>query len=76
MSSSSVTDTARSPTDEIDLESKSGNAQRGEVPNDVTNQTPQYVAHQFPEDGRKAWVVVLGCWCTSFALFGYVKSFG
>ncbi|UKZ60910.1 uncharacterized protein TrAtP1_002180 [Trichoderma atroviride] len=26
--------------------------------------------------GLKAWLVVLGCWCTSFASFGYVNSFG
>lgn len=30
----------------------------------------------FPEGGTKAWLVVLGCWCTSFASFGYVNSFG
>ncbi|KAK5130044.1 hypothetical protein LTR08_002518 [Meristemomyces frigidus] len=30
----------------------------------------------FPEGGIKAWLVVLGCWCTSFASFGIVNSFG
>lgn len=30
----------------------------------------------FPEGGLKAWLVVLGCWCTSFASFGIVNSFG
>ena len=30
----------------------------------------------FPEGGTKAWLVVLGCWCSSFASFGYVNSFG
>lgn len=34
------------------------------------------VVHEFPEGGLKAWLVVLGCWCTSFASFGYVNSFG
>ncbi|KAB5583464.1 major facilitator superfamily domain-containing protein [Coniochaeta sp. 2T2.1] len=31
---------------------------------------------QFPDGGTKAWLVVLGCWCTSFASFGIVNSFG
>ena len=30
----------------------------------------------FPEGGSKAWGVVIGCWCTSFASFGIVNSFG
>lgn len=30
----------------------------------------------FLEGGTKAWLVVLGCWCTSFASFGIVNSFG
>jgi hypothetical protein len=30
----------------------------------------------FPEGGTKAWGVVIGCWCTSFASFGIVNSFG
>jgi hypothetical protein len=30
----------------------------------------------FPEGGSKAWGVVIGCWCTSFASFGVVNSFG
>lgn len=30
----------------------------------------------FPEGGSKAWGVVFGCWCTSFASFGIVNSFG
>ncbi|KAH8655726.1 major facilitator superfamily domain-containing protein [Xylariales sp. PMI_506] len=33
-------------------------------------------AQQYPEGGSRAWLVVLGCWCTSFASFGYVNSFG
>ncbi|RFU75119.1 major facilitator superfamily domain, general substrate transporter [Trichoderma arundinaceum] len=36
----------------------------------------QSVSHEFPEGGLRAWLVVLGCWCTSFASFGYVNSFG
>lgn len=36
----------------------------------------QPVHHEFPEGGMKAWLVVFGCWCTSFASFGYVNSFG
>jgi len=30
----------------------------------------------FPEGGSQAWGVVIGCWCTSFASFGIVNSFG
>lgn len=30
----------------------------------------------FPEGGLKAWLVVSGCWCTSFVSFGTVNSFG
>jgi hypothetical protein len=30
----------------------------------------------FPEGGARAWGVVIGCWCTSFASFGIVNSFG
>lgn len=36
----------------------------------------QSVQHEFSEGGLKAWLVVFGCWCTSFASFGYVNSFG
>jgi hypothetical protein len=36
----------------------------------------QSVHHEFQEGGLKAWLVVFGCWCTSFASFGYVNSFG
>ncbi|KAK0701979.1 major facilitator superfamily domain-containing protein, partial [Lasiosphaeria miniovina] len=31
---------------------------------------------EFPEGGTRAWLVVFGCWCTSFASFGIVNSFG
>ncbi|THW22493.1 MFS general substrate transporter [Aureobasidium pullulans] len=37
---------------------------------------PEPVMPLFPEGGTKAWLVVLGCWCTSFASFGIVNSFG
>lgn len=43
---------------------------------DTIDSKPQQLAHQFPEGGSKAWLVVLGCWCTSFATFGYINSFG
>ncbi|KAL1875242.1 hypothetical protein Daus18300_003313 [Diaporthe australafricana] len=43
----------------------------------VLEQKPQALAiPDFPEGGTKAWMVVLGCWCTSFASFGIVNSFG
>lgn len=34
------------------------------------------VVPDFPDGGTKAWMVVFGCWCTSFASFGIVNSFG
>lgn len=76
MSSSSAADTARAPAAELDLESNPNNVPGAKVPDDATDQRPQQVAHQFPEGGLKAWLVVLGCWCTSFVSFGYVNSFG
>lgn len=33
-------------------------------------------APTFPEGGATAWGVVIGCWCTSFASFWIVNSFG
>lgn len=40
-------------------------------------QKPQTPAMpDFPDGGTKAWMVVFGCWCTSFASFGIVNSFG
>ena len=76
MSLSSAADTAYASAAELDLESKPDNVPGDKVPADATDQKPQQVAHQFPEGGLKAWLVVLGCWCTSFASFGFVNSFG
>ena len=42
----------------------------------VSTGEPKSVMPLFPEGGSKAWLVVLGCWCTSFASFGIVNSFG
>ncbi|KAG6365562.1 hypothetical protein INS49_007173 [Diaporthe citri] len=42
-----------------------------------SEQIPQTSAMpDFPDGGTKAWMVVFGCWCTSFASFGIVNSFG
>jgi hypothetical protein len=60
----------------LDPESKSTDAPSNILSEATTEQKPQPVAHQFPEGGLKAWLVVLGCWCASFASFGYVNSFG
>jgi hypothetical protein len=76
MSCSSMEDTAYTPATKLDLESKPDAVSGDRVPHDATDQEPQQVAHQFLEGGSKAWLVVLGCWCTSFASFGYVNSFG
>lgn len=50
---------------------------------DVDNKMPQeevkpapFAMPIFPEGGATAWGVVIGCWCTSFASFGIVNSFG
>ncbi|KAH8692312.1 major facilitator superfamily domain-containing protein [Talaromyces proteolyticus] len=37
---------------------------------------PDLSVPNFPDGGTKAWLVVLGAWCTSFASFGIVNSFG
>ena len=73
MSSSSAADTTNA---EQDPEAKPDHLSDEKVPDGVAKQEPQQVAHQFPEGGMKAWMVVLGCWCISFASFGYVNSFG
>ncbi|EXJ87268.1 hypothetical protein A1O3_04227 [Capronia epimyces CBS 606.96] len=30
----------------------------------------------YPEGGRRAWIVVLGCFCVMFYTFGYLNAFG
>ncbi|KAK1252365.1 hypothetical protein MKX08_003552 [Trichoderma sp. CBMAI-0020] len=67
-------------TTEIESAIFSG-GEAGEGANEKATGTPienkdQSVHHEFPEGGLKAWLVVFGCWCTSFASFGYVNSFG
>lgn len=47
----------------------------GEEVVESSNETKAHV-HEYPEGGLRAWLVVFGCWCTSFASFGYVNSFG
>ncbi len=76
MSSLSAADPTHASAAELDLESKPDSVHGNKVPDDATDQKPQQVAHHFPEGGLKAWLVVLGCWCTSFASFGFVNSFG
>ena len=76
MSSPSMKSIDRAQAAELDLESKRDNVLGDEAPDNASDQKPQQAAHQFAEGGLKAWLVVLGCWCTSFASFGYVNSFG
>lgn len=45
-------------------------------PDEAIQPKPQPAMPVFAEGGTKAWLVVLGCWCTSFASFGIVNSFG
>ncbi|KAL7626426.1 hypothetical protein AAE478_003198 [Parahypoxylon ruwenzoriense] len=68
-STSSTAEAAHAAAAEPDLESKPTKEQ--EEPSQAAPVMPQ-----FPEGGFKAWMVVLGCWCTSFASFGIVNSFG
>ena len=54
--------------------SKAGNDVK-KLPQEETEPAPPTMP-AFPEGGSKAWGVVIGCWCTSFASFGIVNSFG
>lgn len=38
--------------------------------------SPATPAPFYAEGGMRAWLVVLGCWCVSFASFGIVNTFG
>lgn len=76
MSASSDQSDLQVTNHEMNLKSKSNDVTDNKLLAEDTDQTPQQVAHHFPEGGLKAWMVVLGCWCTSFASFGYVNSFG
>ena len=76
MSSSSATDTTHAPPRELDLESKAEDIPGNESSDNAVDQKSQAATYQFLEGGMKAWLVVLGCWYTSFATFGYVNSFG
>ncbi|OIW27899.1 MFS general substrate transporter [Coniochaeta ligniaria NRRL 30616] len=55
-------------------------AREADSDQDPESKTPgapeKHSEHVFPDGGAKAWLVVLGCWCTSFASFGIVNSFG
>ncbi|GAA5913169.1 uncharacterized protein JCM6883_006547 [Sporobolomyces salmoneus] len=33
-------------------------------------------AHDFPDGGLRAWLIVAGAWAVSFATWGYINSFG
>ena len=78
--SSSVPDTgsrARNAGPDLEAKLETDSAPKEEVSGDATDQkSPPPAMPHFPEGGTKAWLVVLGCWCTSFASFGYVNSFG
>ncbi|POR33770.1 Riboflavin transporter MCH5 [Tolypocladium paradoxum] len=68
---------ARAPDQNLESKLEAGSAFGEKAADDATDQKPPPPAvPHFPEGGLKAWLVVLGCWCTSFASFGYVNSFG
>ncbi|KAL7947996.1 MFS general substrate transporter [Trichoderma barbatum] len=60
-------------TTEIESAIFSGGEEAVESSNETKGNS---TSHEFPEGGPRAWLVVLGCWCISFASFGYVNSFG
>ncbi|TVY81816.1 Aspyridones efflux protein apdF [Lachnellula suecica] len=81
----SATNTTRAQSPNFERESKVEVEDAIEKPADlqsIDNSIAQEAAPAipvmpvFPEGGTKAWLVVLGCWCTSFASFGIVNSFG
>jgi hypothetical protein len=59
----------------LDPESKSADKEHAPLP-ELPEKPVEHLQPQFPDGGAKAWLVVLGCWCTSFASFGIVNSFG
>lgn len=76
---SSAADTAhaRAPDRVLESQQRSGSIPGKKAPEEAVDPKPAAPAMpHFPEGGTKAWLVVLGCWCTSFASFGYVNSFG
>jgi hypothetical protein len=71
----SKTASARDPEAELNSNSISYRGQRNDKSENLVT-AAQQVPHQFPEGGTKAWLVVVGCWCVSFASFGMINSFG
>ncbi|KAL4883140.1 major facilitator superfamily domain-containing protein [Aspergillus karnatakaensis] len=38
--------------------------------------SPDILIRQAPDGGLTAWLVIVGCWCTSFCSFGWLNSVG
>lgn len=74
--SSSTSETVPTTEKNHETESTPVNATENDSGGTAAAQVSNPTDHSFPEGGTKAWLVVLGCWCTSFASFGYVNSFG
>jgi hypothetical protein len=68
-------ETARDVGSDPDPESRPVDGAQQTQP-EVSEKPSEHIQPQFPDGGAKAWLVVLGCWCTSFASFGIVNSFG
>ncbi|KAK7030429.1 hypothetical protein VNI00_014173 [Paramarasmius palmivorus] len=64
-----ATRTAESVTTEVDLEERASK-DREEVKTEVA------ADFDYPDGGLRAWLVVFGTACTTFASFGYVNSWG
>ncbi|KAH8906633.1 MFS general substrate transporter [Coniochaeta sp. PMI_546] len=77
MSTTSTTTYEQAAQDGSDHERESRHADGFQQTQPEVSEKPiEHIQPQFPDGGVKAWLVVLGCWCTSFASFGIVNSFG
>ena len=74
---SETCDLALESKDHSDVESRTDvRSVNGEIGKSSATQEPQQPAYKFPEGGSKAWITVVGVWCTSVCSYGYVNSFG
>ncbi|KAL4945678.1 hypothetical protein BDV06DRAFT_184235 [Aspergillus oleicola] len=60
-----------------DLESDRPDPELASKDNDAEKSAPVDISQpKVPDGGAVAWLVVLGCWCTSFCSFGWLNSVG
>ncbi|BCS20328.1 MCT family MFS transporter [Aspergillus puulaauensis] len=73
--STTVADQSGDATDRADEKtsiSKQSSISTNDVERTASNRSPTGV----PDGGTAAWLVILGCWCTSFCSFGWLNSVG